>query len=257
VKKVKKSQVPLKLKEYFVQNPHAKWEDDFRNSCQEGYKEIVEQLKVDQGGICCYCELNFSDSSNARDDFRVEHFHPKSDSSDDKNWDLDWQNLFGCCHGGSDRYVLGQTRFIEENKHRHSDVLKGSLIWDDEILSPLEIPAYPAIFKVMSSSGEMRVIEENCPPELKQKALNSLDEKKLNLNTPKLKEWRKAVIEKLREDVDSFVSTGVEISDAVNTIVNAQLSKDSHGNYPSFFSTVRSYFENDSELYLRSVGYDG
>jgi uncharacterized protein (TIGR02646 family) len=232
-----KSQIPQgkQLKVYTEQNPHANWENDFKNSCQDGYKEVISQLKIDQGGIYCYCELNFSDGPNIRDDFRVEHFHPKSDSNEDKNWDLGWQNLFGCCHGGSEkRTISSERRYIDNKNHRHSDVLKGALVWDDEILNPLEIPAFPAIFEVMPSSGEMRVVEIDCLPELKQKVIISLDEKKLNLNTPKLKEWRKAVIDKLREDVDRFVSGGVEISDAVNTIVNAQLSKDSYGNYPRF-----------------------
>ncbi|MBE0515262.1 retron system putative HNH endonuclease [Sulfurimonas sp.] len=255
MKRVKKSAVPQKLKEYAEQNPHANWENDFKNSCQDRHKEVMAQLKADQGGLCCYCEMDFG-SDEIRDDFRVEHFHPKSDSSEDKNWDLDWNNLFGCCLGGSDRYVLNETRFITDKRHRHSDVLKSDFVWDDEILNPLEIPAFPAIFEVMAKSGEMRVIEENCPPELKQKAINSLDEKKLNLNSPKLKEWRKSLIEKLREQVIQEYEASQDISLAIVTIVESQLSKDSYGNYPRFFSTVRSYFKSDAEEYLRRVGYD-
>jgi len=255
VKRVKKSAIPQKLKEYVEQNPHADWKE-FKNSCQDGYKEVIKQLKKDQGGICCYCEIDFG-SKEIRDDFRVEHFHPKSNSSYDENWDLDWNNLFGCCHGGSDKYVLNETRFIENKRYRHSDTLKSDFVLDDEILNPLEVPMFPAIFEVMANSGEMRVVEADCPQKLKQKAINSLDAKKLNLNSPNLKEWRKATIEKLREDIDSVLSTGIDISVAINIIVTAQLSKDSNGNFPRFFSTARSYFKNDAENYLRGVGYDG
>jgi len=255
VKKVKKSQIPPKLREYLKQNPNAKWENDFKNNCQDGHKEVIALLKKDQGGICCYCEIDFG-SDAIKDDFRVEHFHPKSDNNENTNWDLDWNNLFGCCHGGSDRYVLDETRFIENNKHRHSDVLKNNFVWDNEILNPLEIPAYPAIFEVMRD-GEIKIAEQNCPKELMQKAINSLHPKKLNLNSPKLKEWRTVVIDKLREEVDSFVSAGVDISVAVNITVKSQLSRDAKGNHPRFFSTVRSYFKNDAEEYLRSVKYDG
>lgn len=255
MKKIKKGLVPVKLKEYLKNNPTGTWENDFKNSCEDGYKEVIKQLKKDQGGICCYCEIDFG-NDEVRDDFRVEHFHPKRDSNEVKNWDLDWDNLLGCCHGGSDKYVLSETRFIQNKKHRHSDVLKSDFFWDEEILNPLSIQAFPPIFEVYSD-GEMKVIEENCDSTTKLKATNSLDTKKLNLNSPKLKEWRKEVIDKLRDDVKSFYEISSNMEIAVKSVIYAQLAKDANENHPRFFTTIRSFFKNDAENYLKEVGYDG
>lgn len=101
---------------------------------------------------------------------------------------------------------------------------------------------------------ETRVLEQYCLDKLKQKTINSLDEKKFNLNSPRLNEWRVVAIEKLREDVDGFVSMGFNISVAVNTIAETQPSKDGKSNHPGFFSTTVSYFKNDTEEHLKRVG---
>ncbi len=256
MKKVLKSQEPLKLKEYLANNQNNTWEN-FKDDCQEEYKEMIEQIKHDQGELCCYCELNFSDEFNIRDDFRVEHFHPKSDRDETKNWDLEWNNLLGCCNGGSEKRIIDkESRFIEDKSHRHSDILKGDFVWDDEILNPLDVPAFPPIFGV-GSKGEMSPIRENCSDELFIKANNSLDEKKLNLNSPILKAWRKKVIDNLRESLNSLFTASGDMEYAINEIVSSQLSKDSKGNHPKFFSTIRSYFKDDAENYLRSVAYEG
>jgi uncharacterized protein (TIGR02646 family) len=258
MKKVnKKAIIPIKLDEYFKDNPTATWEK-FKNECQTGYKTLLTEIKNNQGGVCCYCEITFYDDKGIRDDFRVEHFHPKSDTSSIKNWNLIWTNLLGCCHGGSDRSVLGATRFIQNKKHHHSDVLKGEKPWDDEILNPLsEIPAFPPIFKV-SSDGKMKVLKNNCNTTGTsiKKAENCLDEKKLNLNSPVLIGWRKTVIDKLRSQTIKTNDINL-IRENMEELLLAHLAKDSHGNFRDFFTTVRSYLEEDAEVFLKQQNYDG
>jgi len=259
MKKIKKTVViPTELKEHFANNPQEKWEN-FQNECQIGYKEVISQLKKDQGGICCYCEIDFYDDRKIRDDFRVEHFHPKSDiSNTDINWNLIWNNLLGCCHGGSEQYILQGKRFIEGKRNRHCDILKGEHNWDNIILNPLDIPAFPPIFHV-SANGKMSVIEENCNQcniDI-QKANNCLDEKKLNLNTSKLKEWRESVIDNLRNEINELYKISQDFTYSVTEVLSAHLSKNSKDNYSPFFTTIRSYFERDAENFLNENGYDG
>ena len=258
MKKVNKSCiVPEELENYFNANPTKTWEE-FKDECQTGYETVIKEIKSNQSGVCCYCEITFYDEKGIRDDFRVEHFHPKSDVSNSTiNWNLIWTNLLGCCHGGSDRSVLGTKRFIQDKKHRHSDVLKGEKLWDDEILNPLEIPAFPPIFKV-SSRGEMSVLEENCTHANINitKAKNCLDEKKLNLNSPILKGWRASVIENLRNEM--IETEDIElIKENIEDLLSTYLLKDMNGNYSPFFTTIRSYFAEDAEEFLRLHNYNG
>jgi len=259
MKKVNKNNiVPIELKNYFDANPNKSWEN-FKNECQTGYKEVLREIKKNQGGVCCYCEITFHDEREIRDDFRVEHFHPKSDDSNPMiNWNLIWTNLLGCCHGGSDPSVLRKTRFISNKKHRHSDILKAEKPWDDEILNPLNIPASPPIFTVYST-GEIFVLEDNCNTCGVDtiKAQNCLDEKKLNLNSPILKGWREEVINNLRDEVSKIFDSTGDFENSVIMVASAHLEKDELGNYMPFFSTIRSYFKEDAENFLKENNFNG
>ena len=105
MKKVRKGAEPPRLDAYRQLRPTNTWEQCTKNKNRRD--EIQQQLRGDQGGICAYCEVNLlpAVSSNEVADFRVEHFHPKSDVSTVHNWHLDWNNLLACCHGGSQRGV--------------------------------------------------------------------------------------------------------------------------------------------------------
>ncbi len=253
MKKVIKSEAPILLIEYFDANPNATWET-FKKKCKEGHQEVVRQIKHNQGGICCYCESKFYDIEfSENDDFRVEHFHPKSDSSEEKNWHLDWNNLLGCCHGGSDKEQ--GNKFIIEHKHRHSDILKSHNNWDDKILNPLtDIPEFPPLFKIDTTNGTMEVIEENCQ-DIREKVLNCIDPTMLNLNTDKLKEFRKSVINALRDELEELLKI-FDFEESINIMLNTHLTKQ-NDKYSAFFSTIRSYFSTDAEVFLRDTHFDG
>jgi len=204
-----KGAVPILLEQYQIDNPSADWEQ-FKNECQQGYKDVQDQLYLDQGNLCCYCEIDTKQGLGVgNDDFRVEHFHPKSNKSEksnidnaSRNWALDWQNMLGCCHGGSINTVIdNETRFVPKHAERHSDVLKGNLIWDDEILNPLKIPAFPILFQANRRDGSLSVHEDNCHDAEVDivRANNCLHPEKLNLNSAHLNSLRKATLDALNE----------------------------------------------------------
>jgi len=249
------------LKQYQIDNPNATWEQ-FKNECQQGYKKVQKRLRQNQGNLCCYCEIETKQGlGDGKDDFRVEHFHPKADKKDsDYNWALDWQNMLGCCCGGTERYVTdSKNRFISNKNERHSDALKGEFIWDNEILNPLEIPAFPILFKANRTDGSLEVIEENCRhAEIDvNKAHNCLHPKKLNLNSAKLNEFRKTTMDALNQHISLKLSQGLSIEQAISEVSKEQLRKNKNGYCPAFFTTIRSYLGKNAEVHLQSINYFG
>lgn len=254
-----KSETPDLLSQYQTDNPNSSWEQ-FKNECQQGYDDVQKQLQKDQGNLCCYCEIDTKHGLGiGTNDFRVEHFYPKSKSDENNNWALDWKNMLGCCHGGSERYVTdANIRFTELHGERHSDVLKGENVWNDTILNPLDIPSFPILFRHQNDGGFL-VREENCVNagiDI-EKAKNCLDAEKLNLNSKKLKSLRKSVLDALREQIQNQLSIGMTIEQAMFSVVEAQLRKNYEGNFPAFFTTIRSYFGEIAEKHLRQTGYQG
>ncbi len=103
----------------------------------------------------------------------------------------------------------------------------------------------------------MRVIEENCTLAGVDinRANNSLDKEKLNLNSKYLKKWRKEVIDVLASEIErEFLLTG-DFEASVLMVASAHLDKNE--NYEPFFSTIRSYFDADAEMILLNNGYNG
>lgn len=251
MKKIIKSSIPQKLQQYTQANQNNTWKQ-FCDNCRDGHNDVKNTIKQDQGGICCYCECEFEPSGYVKSNFRVEHFHPKEDNNPAVNrWQLKWDNLLGCCHGGSDADIV--EHYASEHHHRHCDILKGGIIWDNEILNPLiDIPAFPPIFSV-ASDGTMKVIDANCPNDaIKQKAHNCLDFQKLNLNSNRLKTWSESVLNKLVDDIRSYES-GYGFDGAYKLVLESHLSL----RFAPFFTTIRSYFKNDAEDYLNDINYDG
>lgn len=256
-----KGMIPALLEQYQTDNPIANWEQ-FKNECQQGYKDVQDQLQLDQGNLCCYCEIDTKQGLGIGiDDFRVEHFHPKSDMSNKKhNWALDWQNMLGCCHGGSERYVTENNhRFFPEKSDRHSDVLKANFDWDNDILNSLKIPAFPILFQANRRNGSLSVHEKNCSDagiDI-EKANNCLHPEKLNLNSVRLSSLRKATLDALNEQIQAALLRGQTIEDAVSNLVKAELRKDHKQHWPPFFTTIRSYLGKTAEDHLENIYYTG
>lgn len=252
---------PALMEQYQTDNPSANWEQ-FKNECQQGYKDVRDQLRSDQGNLCCYCEIDTKQGLGIGvDDFRVEHFHPKSDADNaNHNWALDWQNMLGCCHGGSNNAVTNnKTRFISNSADRHSDVLKANFPWDDQILNPLEIPAFPILFQANRRDGSLSVHEDHCRNAGVdiQKANNCLHPEKLNLNSARLNSLRKATLDALNEQIKETLSAGLTIEEALLNLAKAELRKDNNKHWPRFFTTIRSYLGKTAEEHLKNINYDG
>ena len=102
MKKINKTPGPNPLTVYAEANPDGNWDDGFRNhNGGEDYQVVRRLILEDQGGLRAYCETGLKELPPHKQ--RVEHFHPKSDTSNPgKNWALDWENILGVCVGGDD-----------------------------------------------------------------------------------------------------------------------------------------------------------
>lgn len=255
MKKVSKGIEPPLLANYRDINPDNEWEQFTSKKYRRNQTQV--QIKADQGGLCAYCEIDLVEKiEDELDDFRVEHFHPKSDGTVPHNWHLDWQNLLGCCHGGSQRNVVDASyRFTSPDVS--CDVPKGSQNLDNVILNPLHIPAFPKLFSCERTTGEFSVDSENCEQAniSVEKAQNTIVE--LNLDTERLRRFRREILNKLNDDVRRLVSQGFSIGEAQKRLAEVNLKKNTNGHWPKFFTSIRSYLGSTAERQLLSIHYDG
>jgi len=254
MKKILKGAEPEKLAQYRLSIPSNTWKQCSRNKNRRG--QIQKQLKLDQSGLCAYCEIDLKPKNNADTaDFRVEHFHPKEDSST-YNWHLDWQNLLACCHGGSRNDVADAA-----NRHTspdHScDIPKDNKVLDYIILNPLHLPAFPCLFKFNRADGSISVNVARCQQVGVDagKAQATIDE--LRLDAKRLRDLRKPILVTLSRQFERMVAAGVAPEDAKLRLARVALKKDAQGHWPAFFSAIRNYLGNAAEQQLNDIGYNG
>jgi len=257
MKKVRKGDEPDELLKYRLENPQNSWEQ-FKQG-QGRKKAVQKRLMEDQGGLCAYCEINLLLSENpVASDFRVEHFHPKSDDASGQNWHLDWSNLLACCHGGSSRDVSDSRRFAEDHSERSCDVPKGDHEWDAVILNPLALPANIGLFQFNRSDGAMLVIKEHCVSAGVDvnRAISSVEQ--LQLNAGRLRDLRQAVLKDLNDRLHALcLRDGSDLEAARKKLAKGMLRKDGYGRWPAFFSAIRFYLGSAAELHLKEMHYDG
>jgi len=256
MKSITKGIEPPILATYKQNNPTDTWKE-YKHGKRGGKRgrKIRNRLISDQHGLCAYCEIDLKQGENPRfSDFRVEHFHPKSDDNGAHNWHLDWKNLLGCCHGGSSRYVVeASLRFTSPDYS--CDVPKDDNNWDNIILNPLNIPSSPRLFDYERTSGRMSVNQTNCAEAGIDpvKAQSTIDN--LRLDAERLKNLRKVTLMAAHTQLTGLMSTGMSIQDARKRVAQAQLRKNSDQHWPPFFSAVRSYLGEAAEEQLTAIGY--
>jgi len=266
MKKICKSIEPQELSQYRNSHPHDNW-NKFRGSRgKRRYKAVANKLKSDQGGICAYCEIDLKirNTTAGRDDFRVEHFIPKSKTTPQHNYHLDWSNLLGVCHGGSESLVVDATdRFTAPDLHcdAYKDQDK-TIDRSQDILNPLSVPAFPPLFTFSrnvdtSKNGIMSVIPDNCTISgiSVEKAKKTIDY--LNLNHQQLKKARGKILNTLNADLRAERAKGIELKAALQKMCKIYLSKKADGTWSPFFSTIRAYLGSEAEEYLKQTNYNG
>lgn len=277
MKKVSKSRPePEILSNFREENPKASWkrkketkrEGSFKGDAGKGQREVYTQILANQRGLCAYCEINLTPDGVGKNDFRVEHFHPEG-VVDDHNYSLDWDNLLGVCHGGSEKDVADkQQRYTHIPDNRRCDVPKGSKNWVGEILNPLiDIPVSPPLFRFVplgdgsmdDDAGKIEVDDINYPPDLYpdlyEKAQKSIS--RLRLNAPQLRELRLAIMTQLREQLFILQQSGDSEDQAYEELAEQELTLSNDGHWNPFFTCIRWILADKAEDYLQKNNYNG
>ncbi|HBT97193.1 MAG TPA: TIGR02646 family protein [Desulfobulbaceae bacterium] len=255
MKRVEKGQEPEALLAFRQQQPDATW-DEMRNEDRGAAEACWRQAIADQHGLCAYCERKIDGwPAHKR---RVEHFHPKSDSSPDKNWHLDWQNMLACCDGGekegSEQHPLPENLSCDAHKNHLSNEKKLPPQVESELYNPLHLPAFPNFFAFDKRTGELRADAAAC-------AQTSLDAAKLtrsievsNLNCQRLKDRRrKEIVFNIERNKKTLRQKGYLPEQVPAALVKRYFN----GKWPEFFTTIRCCLGKAAEDYLRAVNYQG
>jgi len=267
MKRIMKSKEPNALKTYRQACPASSW-DAMRNDALHGgkgaYVSIVKTLEADQGGICAYCEIKISRTTNTT---RVEHFVPKSLQHPNHpkfNWTLHWFNLIGVCNGGSEnRSAPGH--YLEPVKDNlscdaHKERALGAVNSHGWLLNPLALPAMGPLMKIHRFTGHWTVDETNAgttrwagnkhvgTEELVDKSIETL-----NLNCPRLVRSRLTVLHSLEREIKRARDAKIDPAVYMGNLCRRYL----HPRYSEFFSVYRSRLGAEAEAYLLSIGFNG
>lgn len=255
MKNIVKGAEPNALKNYTAINPNNTWKQFAGKKPRR--RSVQQQLISDQGGICAYCEIDLRPAvGNSKSDFRVEHFHPKSDQVAGHNWHLDWKNLLAVCHGGSQADVVEPT--VRHTTPNHScDVPKGNNDWDTVILNPTQLASYPSLFRFDRSTGAVQIDQGNCQAANIDIAKAQATVDNLHLDSIRLRNLRKPVLDQLNQQLLSMVQTGTPLEEARQRLARALLTKNANHHWPAFFSAIRYYLGRAAEQQLQAIGYRG
>lgn len=266
MKKVNKEKEPSELTVYWKNNPNEKWET-LRNEEPKTYFKIREQCIKDQGHLCAFCEIKLPDTPLGQ---RVEHFHSKSDTNNQHNWHLDWQNLLAVCTGGSQKalqskedsshYLEPLPRNLSCDAYKDYRIHTKKLPKDSEnyILNPLELFAFPCLFDLCKRTGYLKPHVENCSKvifennafESTEALVNSTIEN-LNLNCDRLSQQRLSIFWHYEHIIK-------QARKRKNRHIFAQLTQRwLKPQYKSFFTTRRIILNKHAENYLQKTSYNG
>ena len=250
MKRVIKSSSCNVLTVYEKKFPNNSWDDFYRFNDSKLYKRLKKQIFQEQGGICAYCESKVEDAHKQR----VEHFDDKSNSTRLKNLHLDWNNLIGVCLGGSNIRNKENPPF-RTPANLSCDAYKAN---HATILNPLEIQAFPNLFKIDKRTCKLEADTKNCKlvtvpnnsyPTTEEFVSQTIIN--LNLNCDRLTTARHKIIIAYNKEIEK----GRKAHD--REVFQKLAEKWFSQRFPSFFTTRRILLGNHAERILQRNNYDG
>ncbi len=263
MKTIKKCSVePQGLADFRTQNPQATWDD--AHNYQVSGKSIPQiccaQSSNDQSGLCAYCEKELKGNHP-----RVEHFHPKSDTSDPtKNYALLWVNMLAVCDGNSssDESTKPKSARLHCDAYKNVQVQNGKLLenCDGYLLNPLALPPDYNFFAFDMASGELKANATICTAHnLAGNLCANTQElvegtiKHLNLNNSRLCELRRKKLHSIDKTKKFLRQKHTDIKKYNAALMERYFQK----KWPEFFTTVRCILGQSAEEYLQQINYKG
>jgi uncharacterized protein (TIGR02646 family) len=271
VKKVLKGDEPPLLRSYRQMVPHGEW-NQMRNDAHYGGQQAYKDCRIksigDQKGLCAYCEIAIHDNNPLR--CRVEHFHPKSDTSTAHNWALDWQNMLGVCNGGGNPHQTAEGFHLDPTKanlscdaHKDKMIQAHKLTEDCEgwILNPLRIATSPALFRLEKSTGYLLPGIVACAASplytgnrhASVEALVQHTIEMLNLNCDRLAKARLRIIWDIEQNKKKQRQSGFNAQQGLSNLAQRYF----RSYWPGFFTTIRLCLSQAAEAHLHAISYAG
>ncbi|MEN9864650.1 MAG: hypothetical protein RL748_240 [Pseudomonadota bacterium] len=273
MKRIRKSAPPNQLTIYAHAHPNDDWDQDFRNHANPGqrpgddYRAIKQRLVEDQGGLCAYCETGIAELGP--DLQRVEHYHPKSDTSDPAmNWHLHWENIMAVCIGGEKIRDVNFPRpanlscdahknhYLTEHKLQDAELLA----FIPELINPLCMPAFPPLLVFDRANHEIHPDSAQCAafdasqglPQGETERKLALTLEVLNLNCRRLCEDRHQVFISYQKELAKYRQQDVKNCRAI-------LAQKWFGRtkWLPFFTTRRFLLGAEAEKILHARNFDG
>lgn len=271
MKKVLKGDEPQFLSSYRQAVPLGTWDqmrNDALHSGQQAYQDCRIKSIHDQKGLCAYCEIAIRDNKPLK--CRVEHFHPKSDTTTAHNWALDWQNMLGVCNGGDYPHLADPAFHLKPLKdnlscdaHKNMMIEGGLLAEPCEgwVLNPLQLAAFPTLFRLEKSNGYLLPDAVACAasppwPDNRHASVEALVQhtiEMLNLNCNRLAKARLQVIWHIEQNKKKQRQSGFNAQQGLANL--AQRYFVSH--WPGFFTTIRLCLGQAAEAHLHAISYAG
>lgn len=258
MKKINKSLPPNPLTEFAQANPNATW-NDFYRTARQSYDDLKQQMLIEQGGLCAYCEKKLSDNITQQ---RIEHFHNKSDRTTNHNWALDWENILLVCLGGATKEDKGKYAPEHLSCDAHKEQIKElPEACEGWYLNPYQIKTIAQLFDfdratrklVVNHKACQELENDNLPNHYGSDWVKLAEEtiRILNLNSPRLCKDRERVMFEYDKRIKQYRQRfGKEV---FYKISEREFSK----KFPEFFSTWRSLLGEHAEEYLTAIHYNG
>ena len=262
LKKINSIVQPNELSEFALIYPNGSWDGNEPSFKQQNagsdYQLFKQKVFACQNSLCAYCEVKIDSEKPHKQ--RIEHFHSKSDSTEDNNWDLDWQNVFGVCLGGSDVDAFPLPANLSCDAFKQHAIEKGMLdvACEGYVLNPLSIEPLVNLFRFDKATGQLQPNEQACHTTIlvdnhftstAQLVANTI--KVFNLNCDRLVQQRK----KLLHLYNAKMKKAREANDRQwqEKLAQQWLSKP----WQAFFTTRRCLLKDKAEQYLTQIAFNG
>ena len=175
----------------------------------------------------------------------------------------------GTCSGNTVNYLREPAFRSPHKKHLSCDAHKDRMIQTGKlkasceglVANPYDIPAFPTLFTVKFSTGELLPNSLQCAstPAICEDQPGTNEDlvehtiRVLNLNCGRLCDARKAVVRQLNIQLSKARSSGETKIQAERRLANRHLTK----RWPQFFSTYRAVLTDGFEDALHDMEYDG
>lgn len=267
MKRVVRLQEPAELSAYRARNPASTWHQLRGDATGRGVYEVARsQLINGQGGLCGYCEIEVRIGEQFQ--CRIEHFHPKSDTSITHNWALDWQNMLAVCMGGSQRHhkpphaLEPLVENLSCDAHKDQMVTTGQLdeCCEGWIIDPVALPAFPSLFFLEKSTGRLLANADQCArlmlhgnkhPSTQALVQHTID--MLNLNCTRLCEARERIVWDIERNKKRFRLQNIGPDEALRKLAERYFRR----RWPGFFTTIRLCLGTAAEQYLVDSKFQG